>query len=71
VCSDAGGRQTGTLSAAMNTLGSTGAFASSVAFPWLLGLTGGASAYFLLAAALDVAAVFAWWRIRPAGSGGS
>ena len=55
----------------MNTLGSMGSFASSVAFPWLLGLTGGASAYFFLAAALDVAAVLAWWRIRPAGSGGS
>ena len=71
VCSDTGGRQTGTLSAAMNTLGSIGSFASSVAFPWLLGQTGGASAYFFLATALDVAAVFAWWRIRPAGSGGT
>jgi ACS family glucarate transporter-like MFS transporter len=55
----------------MNTLGSIGSFASSVAFPWLLGLTGSASAYFYLAAALDVAAVLIWWRIRPARSGGS
>ena len=64
-CSDVGRRLTGTLSGAMNTLGSIGSFASSIAFPWLLGLTGDVRAYFYLAAALNVVAVVCWWRIRP------
>jgi ACS family glucarate transporter-like MFS transporter len=61
--SDLGGRRTGTLSAAMNTLGSFGSFVSSVAFPVLLSWTGNIRAHFLLAAALDIGAVFCWWRI--------
>lgn len=65
VAADLGGRRTGTLSAAMNTLGSLGAFASSLAFPALLAATGGIQAHFLVAAALDVVAVFCWWRMRP------
>ena len=71
VCSDVAGRYTATLSGAMNTMGSIGSFASSVTFPWLLALTGSVKTYFFMAAALDVVAVFGWWRIRPAGSGGS
>lgn len=65
VASDIGGPRTGTLSAAMNTLGSTGSFVSSVLFPALLAWTGSIQSHFLLAAALDVAAVFCWWAIRP------
>jgi ACS family glucarate transporter-like MFS transporter len=64
VSSDIGGRRTGTLSAAMNTFGSLGSFASSVAFPALLAWTGSIQTHFFVAAALDVAAVFCWWRIR-------
>ncbi|MFB3827930.1 MAG: MFS transporter [Bryobacteraceae bacterium] len=64
VSSDLGGRRTGTLSAAMNTFGSIGSFASSVAFPALLAWTGSIQTHFFLAAALDLAAVFCWWRIR-------
>jgi ACS family glucarate transporter-like MFS transporter len=64
--SDLGGRRTGTLSAAMNTMGSVGAFASSVTFPWLLARAGSISAYFALAAALNVIAIGFWWRVRLA-----
>jgi hypothetical protein len=35
-----------------------------VAFPWLLSATGNSTVYFAAAAALDVAAVLMWWRIR-------
>ncbi len=62
--SDLGGSRTATLSAAMNMFGSLGSFASSVAFPWLLSATSNASAYFVAAAALDVAAVLMWLRIN-------
>jgi ACS family glucarate transporter-like MFS transporter len=65
ISADVGKRQTGTLSGAMNTLGSVGSFLSSITFPWLLGLTGSVKAYFFLAAALDVIAVLCWLRIRP------
>jgi len=64
--SDLGGRRTGTLSASLNVLGSAGAFASSVVFPWLLNETHSGFAYFVVAAALDVAAVFLWLRVRVA-----
>jgi MFS transporter, ACS family, glucarate transporter len=64
--SDLGGKRTGTLSACMNMLGSAGSFASSVVFPWLLARTGSVTAYFALAAALNVAAVILWWRIQLA-----
>ena len=65
VSSDIGRQQTGTLSAAMNTLGSIGSFASSVVFPRLLAQTGSVTTHFVLAAALDVVAVVCWWNIRP------
>jgi ACS family glucarate transporter-like MFS transporter len=62
--SDLGGTRTASLSATMNTLGSIGSFASSAVFPWLLHETGSATAYFGLAAALNVLAVILWSRIR-------
>jgi ACS family glucarate transporter-like MFS transporter len=71
--SDLGGRRTGTLSAAMNMMGSVGSFASSVVFPWLLERTGSAATYLAVAAALNVAAVLLWSRVRlaPTGKPGS
>jgi ACS family glucarate transporter-like MFS transporter len=62
-CADLGGRRTGTLSAAMNTMGSAGSFVSSVAFPWLLAVTGNIKTYFFAAAFLNVLAVAGWLRI--------
>jgi ACS family glucarate transporter-like MFS transporter len=62
--SDLGGRRTGTLSAVMNMFGSVGAFASSIAFPWLLEQTHSVFAYFAVAAALNVVAVVLWSRVR-------
>ena len=64
--SDLGGKRTGTLSACMNALGSAGSFASSIVFPWLLSRTGSVTAYFAAAAALNLAAVLLWSRIRCA-----
>lgn len=62
--SDIGREYTGTLSAAMNTVGSLGAFASSVMFPYLLNSTGGVKAYFYLAAGLDLAAIGCWLLLK-------
>lgn len=40
-------------------------FVSANAFPFLIGLTGGSSAYFVAAALLNVAAVACWLAMRP------
>jgi MFS transporter, ACS family, glucarate transporter len=63
-CQDIAGPRTGTLSGAMNMLGNAGSFVSSITFPWLLTVTGSAATYFYVAAAVNVIAILAWWRIR-------
>lgn len=63
-CADVAGRSAGSVSAAMNMIGNLGAFASANAFPWLLGLTGSARAYFLAAAVLNLAAIGCWLAMR-------
>ena len=62
-CADIGGKRTGRLSGALNTLGSIGAFASANAFPLLNQETGNSSAYFTLAALLDVMGLLCWLRM--------
>ena len=64
-CQDIGGRNSGAVSGSMNMVGNFGSFASSIAFPWLIALTGSADAYFLLAALLNVAAIVCWLWMRP------
>jgi ACS family glucarate transporter-like MFS transporter len=63
VCSDVAGPRTGTLSGAMNTMGSLGSFASSICFPWMLAWTGNSKAYFLAAAMLDIIAIVCWSKL--------
>lgn len=64
-CSDIAGARTGTLSGAMNAMGSLGSFASSICFPWLLGLTGDVQTYFFCAALLNLIAVGGWCLFDP------
>jgi MFS transporter, ACS family, glucarate transporter len=64
-CQDIAGPRTGTLSGAMNMVGNAGSFISSLTFPVLLQSTGSAATYFFLAAALNVAALLCWTRVRP------
>ena len=64
-CQDIAGARTGVLSGAMNMIGNIGSFVSSVTFPLLLEATGTAAFYFYAAAALNVLAMFCWWRINP------
>jgi ACS family glucarate transporter-like MFS transporter len=61
-CSDIAGARTGTLSGAMNAMGSLGSFASSICFPWLLGMTGDLKTYFFSAALMNLIAMACWWR---------
>jgi ACS family glucarate transporter-like MFS transporter len=64
-CMDIGGKNSGSVSGAMNMVGNIGAFASANAFPYLYGLTGTATAYFTIAAVLNLAAVLCWLQMRP------
>ncbi len=64
-CMDIGGRNAGSVSGSMNMIGNFGSFVSANAFPWLLGLTGSANAYFVVAALLNLAAVACWLGMRP------
>jgi ACS family glucarate transporter-like MFS transporter len=66
VCCDVGVEYSGTLSAAMNTLGALGSLASSLLFPLLMNWTGSVKAYFYLAAGLNVIALVCWKYIEPA-----
>jgi MFS transporter, ACS family, glucarate transporter len=66
VCCDVGGKYSGTLSAAMNTMGALGSLASSLVFPLLMSWAGNIRAYFFLAALLNVVALGCWRYIEPA-----
>jgi ACS family glucarate transporter-like MFS transporter len=68
VCCDVGGSYSGTLSAAMNTMGALGSLASSLLFPLLIGWTGDIRVYFGVAALLNLIALIAWHYIDPAQS---
>ncbi len=59
-CADVGGRHTGTLSGAMNMMGSIGGLVSSVSFPLLFGITGDIKLYFYLAVILNLAGMASW-----------
>jgi MFS transporter, ACS family, glucarate transporter len=63
-CADVAGKQSGSVSAAMNMVGNLGSFLSANAFPWLAAATGSSAAYFLVAAALNFSGVLCWWRMR-------
>jgi MFS transporter, ACS family, glucarate transporter len=64
-CIDVGGKYTGTLSGGMNMIGNLGSFVSSIAFPYLLALSGSASMYFYVAALLNLVAIGCWLGVRP------
>ena len=63
-CADIAGKNAGGVSGSMNMLGNFGSFVSANAFPYLQGLTGSASAYFIAAAVLNLAGMGCWCRMR-------
>jgi MFS transporter, ACS family, glucarate transporter len=67
-CADIAGKNAGSVSGSMNMLGNFGSFVSANAFPYLYGLTGSASAYFVAAALLNLAGMWCWFRMRSLGS---
>ncbi|MBK9167783.1 MAG: MFS transporter [Bryobacterales bacterium] len=68
-CADVGKESAATVSGFMNMWGNFGSFVSASVFPVLLDWTGSATAYFQLAALLNIAAIAAWTRMRSVASG--
>ena len=73
-CMDIGGKRSGAVSAAMNTVGNMGAAVSAVAFPFFVSnvtipvlaeSSGTASSFFVFAAAMNALAVVAWLFMNP------
>jgi ACS family glucarate transporter-like MFS transporter len=63
-CADIAGKNVGGISGTMNMLGNIGSFVSANAFPYLERVTGSASAYFLVAALLNVCGCLCWINMR-------
>jgi MFS transporter, ACS family, glucarate transporter len=68
-CADIAGKKAGSVSGAMNMLGNLGAFVSANAFPYLYGLTGSASTYFVAAGVLNAVGALCWFRMRSITAG--
>jgi ACS family glucarate transporter-like MFS transporter len=75
LCMDIGGNKSGTVSATMNMVGNIGSafsaiifpfFVAQVTIPFLADSAGNANSFFVLAAAINLLAVFAWMGINPA-----
>jgi ACS family glucarate transporter-like MFS transporter len=63
-CTDIAGADAGSVSGAMNMMGNIGSFVSANAFPFLFGLTGSASAYFGVTAAMNLLALLCWLKMK-------
>jgi MFS transporter, ACS family, glucarate transporter len=70
-CADIAGSNAGAVSGAMNMAGNLGSFVSANAFPILTAATGNAAAYFFCAAALNVAGILCWFRMRSVAGAGA
>lgn len=64
-CVDIGGKSSGAVSGTMNMAGNIGAFATSLAFPYLLAWFGSSTPFFFIAAGLNAIAIILWMLIRP------
>lgn len=64
-CIDIGRAHAGAVAGTMNMAGNIGSFVTSLAFPYLLVLTGSPTPFFLVGAALNIVAVGLWTRARP------
>lgn len=63
-CIDLGGKNSGSVSGAMNMSGNFGSFVSANAFPWIDSYFGNANPYFYLLVVLNLTSAVAWTRMR-------
>ncbi len=63
LCIDIGRAHSGTVAGTMNMAGNLGSFVTSLAFPYLLILTGSTHPFFVVGAVLNGVAVWLWLRV--------
>ena len=64
-CSDIGGRNSGTVSGAMNMFGNLGAFLTALIFPYLHDWSGSDTLFFYIGVGLNILGIFYWLKINP------
>lgn len=64
LCVDIGQENAGMVSGTMNMAGNVGSFFTALAFPYITAWMGSTDYFFYTAAALNVLAIFMWWRVR-------
>jgi ACS family glucarate transporter-like MFS transporter len=64
-CIDIGRAHAGAVAGTMNMAGNLGSFVTSLAFPYLLAITGSTTPFFLSGIALNLLAAWLWAQIRP------
>lgn len=64
-CIDIGRAHAGAVAGTMNMAGNIGSFVTSLAFPYLLVLTGSPAPFFVVGATLNIIAVWLWTHARP------
>jgi ACS family glucarate transporter-like MFS transporter len=64
-CIDIGRANAGAVSGTMNMAGNIGSFVTSLAFPYLLAMTGSTTPFFVLGAVLNLLAAWLWTKTRP------
>ncbi len=64
-CIDIGRSNAGAVSGTMNMAGNIGSFVTSLAFPYLLAMTGSTTPFFVVGAGLNLMAAWLWTRARP------
>jgi ACS family glucarate transporter-like MFS transporter len=64
-CIDIGRANAGAVAGTMNMAGNIGSFVTSLAFPYLLAMTGSTTPFFLIGALLNLVAAGLWLMTRP------
>lgn len=64
-CVDIGKKNSGAVSGTMNMAGNIGSFITALAFPYLLEWFGKPEPFFILAAFLNMIAIFLWLKAKP------